>query len=267
MRSRMLVVSLALLWGVVASPGRVGAAERILIPVFLGERTPSGFGFAAGVNGWVTTAVIANESTEPVHGNGVLFSLDCDIPEGCPGSSVPPGMVGQIFAPVSPAGLLLDVASSEQISLAAAATRWPAIPMPIGAQLPIARERDFVSRPRRFLTVPSGYGAQNRTRVHLRVYSLEAVPVRVRIEVQDFSTITGPIRGTIDVDLHEVQAPGPPRFAWIDLVERFRSSNTYASGWNVTVAPLPAADGRVPAIWAFISVTSPTNEVRIIPPG
>lgn len=257
----LLLVSLA-------APSEMAAAEKVLIPVFLGERNESGFGFAPGVNGWVTSAFVVSPSTEPVFGGGVSFSVHCDIPEGCPMSSVPPGQVGQIFAPVSAAGLILDVPTSEHVSVAAWASRWPSGSPGPGTQLPIARERDFVSRPLRFLAVPIGIGARDHTvRLHLRVYSLVKEPVRVRVEMQYFFTVAGPVHETYEVDLNAIQPPGPSRFAFIDLVAQFPWSGAHTTWENLTVVPLPAADGSVPAIWAFVSVTTSTNEIRIVPPA
>ena len=250
------------------TPPETTAAERILIPVFLGERNPGGFGFPPHVYGWITSAFVANESTEPVEGHGVRFSLHCDIPEGCAYSSIPPGMIGEIFAPVSEAGLVLEIPDPERVSVAAWASRWPSGLPATGAQLPIAREGDFISRPLHFLAVPIGFGVRDRiVRIHLRVYSLGEQPARVRVEMRNFFTLAEPIHEAHEFDLLDMQSPAPSQYAFIDLVAHFPGAGAHSTWENVSVIPLAAADGSVPAIWAFVSITSSTNEVRIMPPA
>jgi hypothetical protein len=99
------------------------------------------------------------------------------------------------------------------------------------------------------------------------VYSLVEEPVRVRVEMQNYFSVTGPVHETYEVDLPAVQPPGPSRFAFIDLVAKFPWAGAHTTLENVTVVPLPAADGSMPAIWAFLSVTATTNEIRIMPPA
>jgi hypothetical protein len=234
--------------------------EKILVPVHLWPANPF-------QNRWSTFTFVGNRSDEPVTAPGVTFIVWCGIPEGCPRIDVPAKSLAQVTTPASDAGLILEVPKVSDVSISARIAWTPHGFSAAGAEIPIARESSFADRPLHFLNVPIGPGVLNPdVRTHLRIYSLDTGPVRVRVEMQRYRTVDGPVDETHEFELSQRAPPAPPNFLLVDLAVYFPWVVNHTSSENVAVIPIPSHEGRVPRIWALISVTSRTSQVSVLQP-
>jgi hypothetical protein len=229
------------------------AAEKLLIPVFFRPQAPPK---------WGMDLFIMNHSTEPVRGSGVTFVVICPVPEGCRADNVPPRALATVDGADAPSGLVIEAADPTAVSVSARIFVTPSGVTLAGAQLPIARESAFSAAPLYFLEIPVNFGVPQEVRTHLRVYSLDPELVRVRAEIVDRDADL--VLEAHEIDLAAGAAPAPPRFVFVDVDHTFSSSN---SGKNLRVVPVARADGTVPRIWAFVTITSNTrNEVSVLSP-
>jgi hypothetical protein len=253
------VTNVSLLVGIVFF-AHVASGEHVLIPVFIsGNETP---------RSWKMQAAIANHSTSPVtaRDSSVSFSLVCPIPEGCWNSEIPPGAMARIEGLDAPGGVLLNVADRRKVSISVRVISSPSGLKVAGAELPIAGESDFTEQPIEFADVPLGRFAPGERRVHLRVYSLSNQPVRIRLESRAFWPGTEFLYDSAEFELLPQPPPSPPQFLFVDLRAALPNAQSGSSYQVVRVIPLQDAGGDVAKIWAFISLTSPTDDIAILRP-
>ena len=193
---------------------------------------------------------------------------NCLIPEGCPSPNVPPGDVAILGEPSSASGVVLDVVDAPRVSASVRIFSSPSGSTYTGAELPTASESDFTNGSLEFMALPIGHGGRTRElRSHLRVYSLEPGPVRIRVEAQGWYTVSGPIDEAHEFDLDAFTPPAPAAYAFIDLAQNFPRVVAQTTFENVTVTPLRRPDGTTPRIWGFVTLTSGgTNHVSVVTP-
>jgi len=230
--------------------------RQVLIPILY-------VGADSGGVQWAAAAIVQNRSTETISNPGVEFFVECPIPEGCLADELLPGYSGAIVAPPRAAGgLILSVpkAIGDQLIFSSRVAASPRNVLDDGTDLPLPWDSEFTDQPLIFLQVPlQNFVKPSRTMI--RVYSLEPGPgITVRVRLSDYSE---------DIQDYELEplatdeAGNPifPAYRAIDPRSGFSGKFTFH---DVGVEPLPAPDGHVPRIWAFVSVVAEsTNEVTI----
>lgn len=228
----------------------------VLIPTYYNG--PGQFG-----SQWFTHVRVVNGTNADLDGHGLTFNVQCPIPEGCERPSVPARQYGDLVGPQSDRGLLLHlpIDSAEQFEFDAHFGEGDRR----SYELPIVREDDFRQTAFGLPVVPF----LGDFRSTLRIYSPDPLAdqqVRVRI-VPAYAPFALAEAGgivTLSVDI-PTSLPIRPAFAQLNLQRAFPEVTSGAM--RVELEPLPRLDGRIPRIWAFVTVTfNDRNDVVVISP-
>src|SRR5256885_1248430 len=108
---------------------------------------------------WSTVVVLNNHMDVPFTSPGVVFGVQCGIPEGCFSETVPAGEFGALQSPRPANGLVLYLPTEDApIAFMARFGASPRSTLYQGSELPIVRESAFshrvLQRDRRSTTAP-----------------------------------------------------------------------------------------------------------------
>lgn len=212
---------------------------------------------------WFTNVWVVNGMEENLAGRGIEFTISCPIPEGCLSSDVPVKQYGAVSGPQSDRGLLLhlpaDAAHLVEFSAHFGEGNRRAY------ELPIVRESDF--RQDRFgMPVVPFHGDFRST---LRIYSPDPlvdqqVIVRLIPAHAPFIDPEATRIVTLGVEI-PTALPIRPAFAQISLQREF--PQIMSGAMRIDLESVPRLDGRIPRIWAFVTVTfNDRNDVIVITP-
>lgn len=241
-------LAIAILAGAAAGTAAQNAEfERILLPV-----TVEG---VAGVGGstWTTEAWIRNDSESAI---GVFPLIISDVALG-PHITQPLQVV--LFTGSQPPGQFLFVPRTavDRVRITLRATDTSRGQNRIAAELPVVRERQFVTTSLTFLSVPTTPDA----RVMLRVYE-SSLPGTGTARVDVFEERTDRLIATQDVQLpRPFPADTVPGYAQI----WFPGAFPHIDAARVRILVTPTTPGTT--IWSFVTVTgNDTQQVAIMTP-
>ena len=255
--TRALFVLLALFSTLFATGAAVAQPTTpVLIPTFYNG--PGQFG-----SQWRTEVIVVNGMEHNVDGRGVRFNITCPIPEGCESDRVPPKERGYVTGPESARGLLLHLPAdgADRVGFTAhfgEGDRRSYV-------LPIVRERDFRTDAFGMADVPFN----GPFRSTLRIYSPDPldeqyVIVRAIPSHTPFAVPTAVQVITLESDI-PTSLPLRPAFAQLVLQRDFPQITS--GTMRIEIEPVPRLDGRIPRLWAFVTVTfNDRNDVVVIVP-
>ncbi|HYH05662.1 MAG TPA: hypothetical protein VEK11_01265 [Thermoanaerobaculia bacterium] len=250
-RALLLLPALFVSFAALAQP-----TTPVLIPTFYNG--PGQFG-----SQWRTDVVVVNGMEQSLEGRGVRFATHCPIAEGCETSYVAPSHRAQVAGPESARGLLLHLPANaaDRVEFQGhfgEGDRRSYV-------LPIVRERDFRSDRFGMADVPF-HGPFRST---LRIYSPDPlvdqfVIVRVIPTDAPFGIPEAVQVITLETDV-PTSLPLRPAFAQLVLQRDFPQIT--GNSMRIELESIPRLDGRIPRIWAFVTVTfNDRNDVVVIVP-
>jgi hypothetical protein len=227
--------------------------DRILIPI--------GAYNLAGAYGslWQTelTGFNTGETFVPVK---VSLNEVCGLPEGCPDIPAQPNQVFSLFVGTSQGGfLLVGREHSDDVRFNLRIFDSTRESESFGTILPVARERDFSTKPLNLLNVV----VSSNSRTLLRVYGFDNVPDVVTVKVRRTSFFPGLVGKTVSVQVPLQQHPDPggsafPSFGSIDvgaaLPAELLTPGVGPPRFLVEVQP------NEQKLWALITVTNNASQ-------
>jgi hypothetical protein len=205
----------------------------------------------------MTEAWIHNAGTSDLFLEGINDQVLPNLP--CQVCVHPPGIteLARDFIAAFPAVIFnVSVAESATLNLSSRLFELSRLTQPVGVELPIVREDEFLTQPARLIAVPSG----PEVRATLRVYDprrTQAASAQVEV-----LALNGTLLGTSLIQLQYRAESAIPGMAVIDLNSLFPAIYS-VSRYDVRVTPVPAQT----EYYAFVSVTdNDTQQVFMITP-
>lgn len=229
--------------------------EKVLIPVL----SRNGFPGRSG-SSWVAELWARNSSDHDVlFGSGYLLIV---LPPGYPAIRSRTTVMANELAERG-AIFVLERAFADEVHLSLRIADVSRRPISQGTEVPVVRERDWLSRPIEFLDVPTGFAVRQMLRVY-ETDGTDETAVRVLVyPIRDNEPIAEAVLEPRGGARYFEGQTGAPAYAEIaDLVERFPQIVAHE---RLRIRLEPLTPGM--RYWAFVTITdNMTQEVTVVSP-